>query len=220
MLISCIMPIANRRNLVPLAIHAYLSQDWPEKELIVIDDGEDVLEDVFTGITGVLYHRLNSRQRIGTKRNLACSLALGRLICHWDSDDWSEPRRLSEQSDRLLGSTADVTGYSSMLFWDADNSRASLYTGSLNYALGSSLMYRREYWEKNRFPQANIGEDTQFIQLAQTSSKIDAIVGEGKMVARIHSDNVSRRVPLDWPVVEASRIPSRFFDALARSAAS
>lgn len=39
MLVSCIMPTYNRQDLIPVALKCYLSQDWPDKELVVIDDG-------------------------------------------------------------------------------------------------------------------------------------------------------------------------------------
>ena len=39
MLVSCIMPTCNRQGLIPVALKCYLSQDWPDKELVVIDDG-------------------------------------------------------------------------------------------------------------------------------------------------------------------------------------
>ena len=39
MLVSCIMPTCDRQVLIPVALKCYLSQDWPDKELVVIDDG-------------------------------------------------------------------------------------------------------------------------------------------------------------------------------------
>jgi glycosyltransferase involved in cell wall biosynthesis len=35
---SCIIPTANRRRFVPQAIRYFLTQDYPNKELIVVDD--------------------------------------------------------------------------------------------------------------------------------------------------------------------------------------
>ena len=40
-LVSCIMPTASRRRFVPLAIRYFLSQDYPNKELLILDDGDD-----------------------------------------------------------------------------------------------------------------------------------------------------------------------------------
>ena len=45
-LASCIMPTANRRQFVPEAIRYFLAQDYPNKELIVIDDGATTVGDL------------------------------------------------------------------------------------------------------------------------------------------------------------------------------
>ena len=52
-------------------------------------------------VAGIDYHRLEQRTVLGAKRNLACELAAGLLIAHWDDDDWQAPRRLMR---RRLGS--------------------------------------------------------------------------------------------------------------------
>jgi hypothetical protein len=44
--ISCLMPTADRRAFVPLAIRYFLAQDYPEKELIIVDDGADSVADL------------------------------------------------------------------------------------------------------------------------------------------------------------------------------
>jgi hypothetical protein len=40
-LVSCIMPTNNRRTFVPKAIEFFLRQDYPNRQLIIIDDGSD-----------------------------------------------------------------------------------------------------------------------------------------------------------------------------------
>ena len=37
-LVSCIMPTADRRRFVPRAVHQFLAQDYPNKELVILDD--------------------------------------------------------------------------------------------------------------------------------------------------------------------------------------
>src|ERR1700733_11567746 len=34
-LVSCIMPTCNRQGYIPVALKCYLSQDWPDTELVV-----------------------------------------------------------------------------------------------------------------------------------------------------------------------------------------
>jgi len=38
-LVSCIMPTANREKFIPLAVKYFQRQDYPNKELVVLDDG-------------------------------------------------------------------------------------------------------------------------------------------------------------------------------------
>jgi hypothetical protein len=50
------------------------------------DDGTDTVRDVFGGVQGVRYLRLERRASIGEKRNRAA--AEGAIIAHRDDDDW------------------------------------------------------------------------------------------------------------------------------------
>src|ERR1035441_7854207 len=100
MLVSAIMPTGDRRHLLPLAIRAFVQQDWPEKELIVIDDGKDCVADLFIGVAGVKYCSLDGgRLRIGAKLNIACQHAGGDILVRWDDDDWSAPNRIGDRSE-------------------------------------------------------------------------------------------------------------------------
>ena len=71
-LVSCIMPTFNRRPFVPHAIRYFLCQDYPKKELIVVDDGTDPVVDLMRDNESIRYVRLTDRRTVGAKRNLAC----------------------------------------------------------------------------------------------------------------------------------------------------
>ena len=92
-LVSCIMPTYNRRRFVPEAIRLFLTQDYPKKELVVLDDGEDNIADLIPSRPQIRYVRLDCRHSIGAKRNIACEAARGEIIAHWDDDDWYAPNR-------------------------------------------------------------------------------------------------------------------------------
>lgn len=109
-LVSYIMPTYNRRQFVPLVLRHFLAQDYPNKELVIVDDGSDPISDLEEGVSGVRYIRLSSRSSIGAKRNLACQQAHGEVIAHWDDDDWYAPDRLRYQAAPLLLAKADITG--------------------------------------------------------------------------------------------------------------
>lgn len=155
---------------------------------------------------------LEERERtIGGKRNLACEMAAGEIIIHWDDDDWSASTRISEQI-KLLEEHA-VTGYHDMLFWEESRQRASVYTNGSHYALGSSLCYTRSWWKDHKFPSYNIGEDNHFVNAANEAGKLLTIAGRGVMVARVHPGNTSKNKS-NFPKVSSEDVPTKFFEQL------
>jgi glycosyltransferase involved in cell wall biosynthesis len=89
------MPTCDRRPFVPVAIDCFQKQDYPHRELVIVDDGTDPIDDLVPPDPRLRYHRLSRRAVLGEKRNLACELAQGTVITHWDDDDWSPATRLS-----------------------------------------------------------------------------------------------------------------------------
>src|SRR5258708_4663268 len=100
-LVSCIMPTADRRRFVPLALHYFMAQDYANRELVVLDDGADSIADLMPDDPRVRYERLAGRRSLGEKRNLCIERARGELIMHWDDDDWMAPHRISYQVAEL-----------------------------------------------------------------------------------------------------------------------
>jgi glycosyltransferase involved in cell wall biosynthesis len=226
MLVSCLMPTANRREFLPLAIACWKAQDWPMRwrELVVIDDGTDRVEDLFKDVEGCAYIRVAGPQCLGAKRNLACEAARGEILVHWDDDDWSAVSRVTDQVVRLLLSRALVGGYRSLLFWNEARQEASRYgcdgKTDADYALGTSLCYRRSYWQAHPFLRhESKGEDNVFIRPARERSEIVTAHGGAMMVARLHARNtIERPSPPAWPLVDAREIPRDFFAMLAACA--
>jgi glycosyltransferase involved in cell wall biosynthesis len=129
---------------------------------------------------------------VGEKRNFGCAQARGELIAHWDDDDYSNPERLSDQVSRLLESGKAVTGYHSMRF--TDGTHWWKYQGTPNYALGTSLVYRKEFWQANHFPALQVGEDNQFTEQASRQKELVTADGEEMMHATNHPGNTSPRM--------------------------
>src|SRR5262249_23901876 len=94
LLVSCIMPTADRRKFVPKAISYFQAQDYPNKELIIIDDGAESAVDLVPNDPLIRYIRLYAKKTVGAKRNMACEEARGEIIAHWDDDDWMASWRL------------------------------------------------------------------------------------------------------------------------------
>ena len=211
-LVSCIMPTANRRRFVPEAIRLFLAQDYLEKELVILDDGEDSVADLIPSHPQIRYLRNQLRQPIGVKRNLACAAAQGDVIAHWDDDDWYASWRLSRQVAELVGGEADLCGLDRMLFLDAAARRAWEYVypaGRTPWVYGATMGYRKSVWQRNPFPEVGVGEDTRFIANLR-GARLRALPETDMFVGLIHSANTSPKRTHDprWRAQPLERIES------------
>jgi len=197
-LVSCIMPTYNRRAFVPRAVTYFLRQDYPNRELIVLDDGTDAVRDLLPHDPRVRYERLGRRLTLGGKRNLGCERARGDFIAHWDDDDWMADWRLSYQVQALLDDpTADVCGLDRLLFYEPASDRAWEYIyppGDRRWVAGGTMCYRKSFWQRHRFPETNEGEDTRLLWSARRAS-IVSLLDRGFYVAsyihRTRAESVS-----------------------------
>lgn len=193
------MPTANRAKFVPGALDCFLAQDWQDKELIILDDGENAVpRGLIPDDERIHYFRTAPRETTGTKRNACCELSRGELICHWDDDDWSAAGRISHQVETLLAHPdARVTGFKSILYWDDAKWTGYRYR-QLTSASGTSLMYSRAWWAQNRFGPRQLGEDSDFANRAKRAGVLHVEDGEKLMVVRIHPDRTST-TGISWP---------------------
>lgn len=193
-LVSCIMPTANRRGFVPQAIRDFLAQDYPQRELLIVDDGTDPVEDLVPAHPDIRYVRLEQRRSVGAKRNIACELSRGELIAHWDDDDWRSPAWLSSQVRLLASSGADLCGLDRVYFWRPESAEAWQYRwdGRSHWVCGGTLCYRRAYWRDAPFPDLDIGEDNAFVWKA-SAAQVAVNPAADFYVARMHPGNTSAK---------------------------
>ncbi len=118
--VACIMLVNERPEMALRAITSYRSQTYANRELIVVDTGVEPVYMVLGPEEFCAYTpSLREGNSVGYLRNFANRLSLGAsLFAHFDSDDWSHPRRLEEQVELLLASGKEAVGYRDMLFWD------------------------------------------------------------------------------------------------------
>jgi glycosyltransferase involved in cell wall biosynthesis len=196
-LVTCIMPTYNRRHYVPQAIRYFLRQDYPNRELLILDDGDERVADLVPNDARLRYVALPVRMILGAKRNRACELAAGEIIAHWDDDDWMAPHRLSYQVRTLREAGADLCGAPRQLYYDPVRDRAWLYEyrrgaslADRRYIAGNTLCYRKSFWRGNPFPEIQIGEDTRFLWSNQARNLI-ATPESDYYVGLLHATNTS-----------------------------
>lgn len=193
-LVSCIMPTANRRPYVAQAISDFLAQDYVRRELIIVDDGADNIEDLVPTDPRIHYLRIAHGQSLGAKRNEACRRAQGEIIVHWDDDDWHAQWRLSYQVGEMLAKQADICGLDRLWFYDEEGARAwqYLYRGRPRWLAGGSFCYRRRVWERRPFADVTAGEDTRFVREAPFKNVL-VLARDDFYVARVHARNTCRK---------------------------
>jgi glycosyltransferase involved in cell wall biosynthesis len=213
------MPTYNRRRFLPQAILNWQAQDYPRCELVVIDDGEDSVEDLIPADTRIQYVRLPTRKTIGAKRNLACEQARGDFVLHWDDDDWSAPWRVGYQVETFLKQDVEVSGLSTVYFCDTSADRAWRYeypAGRKPWVHDATFCYRRSQWESDPFPDSSHGLDTAYLWQGRPK-RVGTLADPSFYVAMVHPANTSRKDVHDawWhahPVEEISALMGTAWD--------
>jgi hypothetical protein len=219
--VSCILPTYNRRAFLPRSIEHFLAQDQAEKELIVLDDGTDCIRDLIPDNPAIRYFRLDRRHAIGAKRNLACQYAAGDILLHWDDDDWMADWRISYQVSELTNSGAALCGLDRLLYYEPSTDRAWEYRYPSNnrpWVAGNTLCYRKVYWQRHRFAEVDIGEDSRFVWQARANELLRHEKSDF-IVATIHDKNVSPKVTRGsyWNPRPASEVHQRMRPSVAPS---
>lgn len=190
-LVSCIMPTRDRRSFIPDALRGFLAQDYPNLELIIVDDGTDQVQDLLPPDDRITYVRMGNRETLGEKRNIACHFASGDFVVHFDDDDWYSSARVRLQVNTLIDQDADVCGSSLVYYRDVRRGRGYKFSLGNHWSFcGTTLAYRREAWERGPFLPLQVGEDTAFVIQFPFYRIID-LCDPTLFVCTIHGTNVA-----------------------------
>jgi glycosyltransferase involved in cell wall biosynthesis len=91
-LVSVIIATRDRPRLLSIALRCYQHQTYPNRELIVVDDGEDAPVDLAAVETaGGRLIRVAPGMALGEKLNVGARAASGFFCQKMDDDDWYAP---------------------------------------------------------------------------------------------------------------------------------
>lgn len=160
-LISCVMPTYGRPDFVEESIAMFLSQDYPNKELIILNDcPKQKFECELPGVRVINAERRYAN--LGEKRDAAIELAKGELIAVWDDDDVYLPWRLSLslKEMRRLG-TAFYRPKTFWAYWGNEPLHVNeTVPGWVNHAF---VMFAKTLWrEVGGYPPRTLNEDSDF----------------------------------------------------------
>jgi glycosyltransferase involved in cell wall biosynthesis len=185
-MISCVMLATwpNRAAMIEDALLSYDLQDVPDKELVVINDGEPLIsrrEDVRVFNVG-------AGQSIGAKRNIGLACSRGEWNATWDDDDFSMPTRLSELRRACLETNSKYARLAGMLVSDTDWNIKGYMLGS---SYPTSIVHRDAARRVGGYPDLSWLEDNElYVRLSWRGiprTKVEAPL----YVHRRHATNVS-----------------------------
>jgi glycosyltransferase involved in cell wall biosynthesis len=103
--ISVIIPVYNGEAFIARAVDSALAQDFPDFEVIVVDDGS-------TDATGLILNTYGDRIHIISQENRGQAIARGEYLAFLDADDWWREDKLSLTHQALEGHETAVLAFS------------------------------------------------------------------------------------------------------------
>lgn len=194
-LISCILVTGNRPRFFEQAIHCFLAQTYRPAELIVVDDGDQSVEDLCSGLAGVHYMRLGRPASAGAKLNLAIENAKGAILQKLDDDDYYHPNflKLAAKSMPRNGRDKCLVAWDCFLTLRAGEEKAR-FSGH-GWTVGGTLCFSRKLWERRKFRNVRSGPDYWFLSDNQPKV-IPVCAAEHYLVVR-HGRNTWTRMQGD-----------------------
>jgi glycosyltransferase involved in cell wall biosynthesis len=109
--VTIVIPCHNAARWIGAAIESALAQTWPEKEVIVVDDGStDGSTEIVRGFGERVIFLETEHCGGNHARNAALKMASGEWVQFLDADDYLEPEKIARQlfEEAHGGASADV----------------------------------------------------------------------------------------------------------------
>lgn len=171
--VSIVCITKDRRIFMPLLKYSYMIQSYPEDklELVIVDDGEDSIEDTLIGVPNVNYVRCSPGKTISEKRNLGVEKALYDIVCFMDDDDVYPNNSVLHRAAMLLKSPVkecafcttipcyDICQYSSFM-------NVPPWTLPMSQRVSeASMIFTKKFWSERKFDETiHVGEADAFIR--------------------------------------------------------
>jgi len=173
--VSCLMVTRDRLVLAKRSIRCFAEQTHPNRELIVLSDGEPRVRGGLAryaaalGLDNVRFIREpRPDMPLGALRNVAMAQASGDVVCQWDDDDCCHPDRIRAQLAHMLETGAGACFLTDQLHYREDDNTVRWVDWTLggadfrNQLIPGTLMMVRD--DRFRYPEtgsfARRGEDS------------------------------------------------------------
>ena len=108
-LVTVIVPSYNYLRYIDKCLESVINQDYPNIEIIVIDDGStDGSVEYLKGLGGLIKVIQQKNQGVSIARNHGLLESKGEFIAFLDADDFWDTSKISKQMDMVLSTDVDL----------------------------------------------------------------------------------------------------------------
>jgi len=200
--VSIVCITRDRRIFMPIMKYSYMIQSYPEEklELIVVDDGDDSIEDTLFGVPNVVYVRLTEKKTIGEKRDIGVSKAMYDVITFMDDDDVYPNNSVLQRTAMLLASPKKECAFCSVIpCYDICKYSSFMNAPPIQLSMServseATLIFTRKFWEERNFGNTQLAEGDAFIRGREHMCR--ELSPQDIIVSLVHSRNTSsRKIP-------------------------
>lgn len=173
-LISCLCVTREKPALLKRAISCFQNQTYPNKELVIIYDHDDLatkdeLKLVVDPTISIYEVRKTKEITLGFLRNYAIHKSKGEYVCQWDDDDWYHIGRIEYQYEVIQMSNYPAVILTQWLIFDSTTNKAYI---SHRRLWEGSLLCKKSAISNIKYDHLNLGEDTTFIEKLNNENRI------------------------------------------------
>lgn len=158
------MATGNRHRFVRQALRCFVRQTYPNRELIVVDDGDRPVQALCRDVPGVRYLRLTQHATTGVKLNLGIESARGSIIHKLDDDDFYHAGFLSTSAANLPARDREATLVTRCCFLVLLRGDAALRHSGHGWNPGGAFCFHRAMWRNMPFRDVPRSEDSWFLR--------------------------------------------------------
>lgn len=245
-LVSVILPVYNRKTLLPDCMESLFAQSHHQLQIILIDDGStdgtlELCRDYAARDSRVLLLE-GAHRGVSAARNMGLEAATGKYLFFVDSDDAIHPQLIKtlydamESHDAPMGGTRVINVPASrwqelpghiakqntpgrISFHCFEETIHEVYYGQSPFGLIGGTMFRRDFVGQTRFStELFIGEDYYFIYQNLIKGASSVFLKQKWYYCRIHGSNSSGSYGYDgfWTRFHRRKLVWESEDALGR----
>ena len=202
--VSIVCVTRDRRVFMPILKYCYMIQSYPEEklELVIVDDGDDPIEDTLFGVPNVTYVRVDEKKTIGEKRNIGVEKAMYDVIAFMDDDDIYPNNSVLERVAMMLKSPGKECSFCTMLpcydivkYFSFMN-MPPIYLPMSQRVSEATLTFTRKFWQERPFGATQIAEADAFIRGREHMCR--ELSPQEVIVSLTHPRNTCSRRPLEY----------------------